>query len=779
MVKYGAKLDYEDQTLRLRAEGNKKQNSDGTLKLRLVEPITVPARSEIIAACYVGHNTDAPKMGIVEPHFETEQSQNIMVARCLVRPHKYQGRVMVPMRVANVLPTSTSLQAGLVMGHLVEAAEARASNTFAATYMVHPESNNKRCSPPGTKSKWLEQCCNEPTLTREQRVGLKSLLNKYQHIFSQSEADLGRANIISHVIDTGGATPIKQAPRRVPDHQRRQIEDCVSNMLNQGVIRESQSAWSSPICLVTKKDGTPRFCVDFRKLNATTRVDAYPLPRIDDSLDALAGSRFFSSLDLTAGYWQVEIKPKDRPKTAFSTPTGELFEFNVLPFGLVNAPSTFERLMEQVLAGLSWKSCLIYLDDILVFSDTFTTHLGRLEEVFKRLEVANLKMKPSKCHFAQRKIHYLGHIVSAEGVATDPAKIQAILDYPTPHNVKTLRSFIGLTSYYRRFVQNFSTIARPLFDLTKKDTPFNWSQSCQEAFEFLKGRLVTTPILAYPDFQAPFKAYSDASGYGIGCVLSQDQNGKERVICYASRTLTPAEQNYSVIEREALGLIYAVKVFRPYLYDHQFQLITDHNPLKWLRTMRNPHGKFSRWVLLLEEFHPTIITRKGDTLPHVDALSRAPLPRNQDQMEDDIPMAIAPIVGQNEIQQWQNEDADIQKVKEHLQSKTILPPNLSRIWKKAIPFLFVQNEILYYQGPSAKNPQLVIPKAKTKVVSGWCHDTLTAGHFGVAKTKQRAQERYFWPTMLKDLETKVKFCETCQRVKPTSITARAPLEPIA
>ncbi len=309
--------------------------------------------------------------------------------------------------------------------------------------------------------------------------------------------------------------------------------------------------------------------------------------------------------------------------------------------------------MEQVLAGLSWQTCLIYLDDILVFSDTFSTHLHRLEEVFKRLEAANLKMKPSKCRFAQRKIHYLGHIVSSEGVATDPSKIQAIVDYPVPHDVKSLRSFVGLASYYRRYVQNFSKIATPLFNLTEKNIPWEWSQACHEAFEFLKARLVSTPILAYPNFRMPFKVYSDASGYGIGSVLSQDQDGRERVICYASRTLTPAERNYSVIEREALGLIYAIKVFRPHLYGHPFQLITDHNPLKWLRTMRNPRGKFARWVLLLEEFQPTIITKPGDTLPHVDALSRAPLPHNTENTEDDTPLVIAPIVGQNQIHHWQ------------------------------------------------------------------------------------------------------------------------------
>ena len=252
-------------------------------------------------------------------------------------------------------------------------------------------------------------------------------------------------------------------------------------MLKSGIISPSSGPWASPIVLVKKKDGSTRFCVDYRKLNDVTLKDAYPLPRIDDSLDALEGSTWFSSLDLASGYWQVEMSPSDKEKTAFTTGSG-LYEFNVLPFGLCNAPSTFERLMELVLTGLHWKTCLVYLDDILIYAKTFEEHVERLGEVFSRLFAAGLKLKPKKCTLLQKEVVYLGHVVSGSGVATDPEKTKKIRDWPTPSNLKHVRSFIGLCSYYRRFIKDFACLAAPLHKLTQKDVGFKLTPECEHAF---------------------------------------------------------------------------------------------------------------------------------------------------------------------------------------------------------------------------------------------------------------------------------------------------------
>ena len=283
-------------------------------------------------------------------------------------------------------------------------------------------------------------------------------------------------------------------------------------MLHQGVIRESNSPWSSPVVMVKKKDSSWRFCINFRKLNERTVKDAYPLPRIDETLEALAGSRFFSTLDLASGYWQVEVEEKDRGKTAFSTREGH-YEFNVMPFGLTNAPSTFQRLMECVLAGMTYEQCLIYLDDIIVFSTSFEQRLQRLRTVFELLEKAGLKLKGKKCHFVQSKIRYLGHIVSKEGIQADPEKLCAMREYPIPYDIKELRQFLGLTNYYRRFIQGYSNIAAPLHKLTSKSVGgYNWDENCQAAFQTLKQKLISPPILAYPDFKHSFTIATDASG---------------------------------------------------------------------------------------------------------------------------------------------------------------------------------------------------------------------------------------------------------------------------
>ena len=285
--------------------------------------------------------------------------------------------------------------------------------------------------------------------------------NKEQLFFAISKEDLGRTAKVQHRINTGNSHPIRQPLRRIPPAKREEVRQLLKEMLDQDVIKPTISPWASPVVIVKKKDGSPRFCVDYRKVNTVTRKDAYPLPRVDDTLDTLAGSKWFSTLDLLSGYWQVEVRPEDREKTAFCTPDG-LFEFNVMPFGLCNAPATFQRLMDTVLAGLQWTNCLVYLDNVIVLGRTFKEHLSNLKEVFDKFREARLKLKASKCALCQEKVEFLGHIVSADGVATDPKKTEKVANWPVPRSRREVQQFLGLANYYRRFVQDYARIAKPL-----------------------------------------------------------------------------------------------------------------------------------------------------------------------------------------------------------------------------------------------------------------------------------------------------------------------------
>ena len=406
------------------------------------------------------------------------------------------------------------------------------------------------------------------------------LFRQYQDVFSQNDGDVGRTELVEHSIPVEeGTRPIRQPPHRLGPQKEAEADRQVQKLLEKGLIEPSSGAWSSPVVLVRKKDDSWRFCIDYRRLNAVTKQDAYPIPRIDESLDALAGSKLFSTLDLTSGYWQVPLDPDAQEKSAFATRSG-LWKWKVLPFGLTSAPATFQRLMERVLKGLHWKTLLLYLDDVIVIAPDFEAHVERLEEVLRRLRDAGLKLKPSKCELLKREVRYLGHVVSDKGVATDPDKLVAVREWPRPRDLKGLQAFLGTVGYYRQYVADYATIAKPLTTLTCKGNPWQWGLEAEQAFQKLKAGLLSAPILGYPDPKSQYILDTDASDVGVGAVLSQLQEGRERVVTYYSKTLSPSERNYCVTRKELLAVIKAVKHFRPYLDGQKFKLRTDHASLR-------------------------------------------------------------------------------------------------------------------------------------------------------------------------------------------------------
>ncbi len=349
--------------------------------------------------------------------------------------------------------------------------------------------------------------------------------------------------------------------------------------------------------------------------------DAYPLPRIEECLETLSGASYFCSLDLASGYHQIAMEEESKQKTAFSTRKG-LFQYTVMPFGASNSAGTFQRLMEITLAGLQWSKLVLYLDDVLSFSPTVDEMQVNLEQIFKQFKAANLKLKPSKCKLFQTSVEFLGHVVSSEGVACDPKKIEAIEQWERPKNVKDVRSFVGFCQYYRKFIENFSSIAAPLYHLTRKHAKFEWTEICETTFCTLKEKLVTAPVLAYPTREDVFILDCDASLYGIGGVLSQIQDGEERPIAYGSKTLTTGQQNYCTTMRELLAVVVFVKQFHHYLWGRKFRIRTDHASLTWLTNFKEPVGMLARWISVLGNYDFVIEHRKGAAHQNADSLSR-------------------------------------------------------------------------------------------------------------------------------------------------------------
>ena len=389
------------------------------------------------------------------------------------------------------------------------------------------------------------------------------------------------------------------------------------------MVVPSNSSWASPIVLVRKKDGSQRMCCDYRLLNSCTLKDAHPLPRADQSIDNLYGMKYFCSLDLASGYYQVEMDEDAQEKSSFCTRTG-LFKWRIMSFGLTNAPATFQRLMQRVLQGLHWSILMVYLDDILVYGTTVPQVLKRLEIVFKRLQEANLKLKPKKCHFFKKQLLFLGYQIGENGVHTDPSKVQAIKEFSTPKNVSEVRTWLGITGYYGKFVKDYASLAFPLNRLLDKENQFQWTPECEDSFQALKSGLITAPILGMPCPDGLMILDTDASNFGLGGVLSQIQDGKEVVLAYSSKAMSKQERQYCVTRQELLSIVYHIKHFKVYLWGTHFKVRTDHSSLKYLVSFKEPEGQLCRWLDALSEYDFEILTRPGKSHGNADFMSRGP-----------------------------------------------------------------------------------------------------------------------------------------------------------
>ena len=617
---------------------------------------------------------------------------------------------------------------------------------------------------------------NDTETLKKEGGKLLEIINRFKGIIATSNFDLGSTDIIKHTIDVQGNPPIRLRAYRPPFKQKEEIDRQVQEMLDHGIIRPSKSPWAAPVVLVKKKSGEMRFCINYRQLNNATKKDSYPLPRIDDILDKMSGKTIFSTLDLASGYFQIVMDDASKELTAFIV-ENNLYEFNRMPFGLTNAPSTFQRLMNFVLRDTLQKFALVYLDDIIIFSNDRDNHYHHIETIFKLLHDAGLKLKLKKCHFLKESVEYLGHIISKEGIAPDPGKIDKIANYKVPQNSEELASFLGLTGYYRPFIKDYGTIAKPLSCQTKKSKkePLIWGEIEQKAFEILRIRLTTSPILAYPDFTAQFQIFTDASNYGIGAILSQTQNGQEVVISYRSRHLKPSELKYATIEKEALAVVFGIKQFKHYLIDSEFLVISDHRPLQWLENIKDENGRLGRWAVQLANMKYKIKYKPGRVHQNADCLSRIQM--LQIVHASDSELSITRAQASDPLCQDINNLLDEGQLSQENKDK---PP----VWAKEIQLFNNTNGILTRDfWPTSQRRrkemrnQIVLPLSLRPLILQEYHDKPASGHLAFHRTFLKVQDKYYWPNMITDIK---EYCKACVKCATTSkkVQPRAPLHPL-
>jgi len=596
-------------------------------------------------------------------------------------------------------------------------------------------------------------------------------------------------------IDTGDSKPKIQRVRPVNAAKTVIATAYTQEQLDLGIMCPSKSPWGSNYVFVTKKDSDElRPCGDFREVNSVTVFDAYPMPDVKTILYRIAIARLFSTFDMAKGFNQIPLDKVDRIKTAIFTPLG-LMEFKVMPFGLKNAPAIFQRAMETVLGDLLHKCCLVYIDDVIVFSENEDDHLRDMREFFTRIKKFRFRINPKKIQLIRKKIKILGHIICNGYYSPDPAKIEGIQNCPLPTTRTQLRSFLGLVSYYRNFVKHLAHVAGPLYKMTSKNAPAKitaWTSETIEAFEKIK-KIMCDLILHTPDLNGTFTVQCDASGYGLGAVLLADVNETTQPVCYISRNLKDAEKNYSVTEQECLAVVWACEKFRPFIECTRFTVVTDHKALTWLSTMKDPKGRLARWALRLQGFNYKIGYRPG-ALNHVpDMLSRNPVTKDEpdflpevfviDETEE-IQLNKFPLFEQfnrENLVAAQKADTLLRELQTYL-ANGLLNPSLSNIDKQHV-LLMAKNAFEMEDGLLVRycNPfnelsfqdelnyeRILIPKSLRNVVLRRLHDDPTSGHLGIEATHDRIQKRFYWPNMYKTIEKYITSCHTCQMCKASN-----------
>jgi len=580
--------------------------------------------------------------------------------------------------------------------------------------------------------------------------------------------EVGRAKFTEHKIYVESIPPIFSPQYRVPYASRKIIEEHVTKLLSQGIIEPCSSPWSSPVLLVKKHSSNEyRFCVDFRKINGVIKKDLYPIPRIDDTLESLHGASVFTTLDMKNGFHQIPLAEESRDVTAFRTMSGS-YRFARSPQGLSTSPAAFQRACNLAFSSQLGRYAYCYIDDVVIFSKTFDEHIEQLDEILDQIEKCGLKLGIKKCQFASSSVKYLGHFVDKNGIHVDPAKTKAISAAVPPKNQKQVRSFLGAAGYYRKFIKNFAGIAAPLSHLTRKKIRFKWTHECQEAFDIIKRKLSTAPVLAYPDNDLPYSLHTDASNNAIGAVLNQCNpiNGNEQPIAYFSRKLKDCEINYSISEREALAIFEGVRFFQPYLWLQKFTIITDHTALKYIFKFKNTVPRIARWALYLSDYQYDIEYKSGKKHVVPDYLSRNDCEDekiaviNTEDMSETLDTEV--------LIREQRSDEKLSEIIKHVEGVTVGIPKLNV--NTSIDEFYIEDDVLFrlprFNNKISKlSVQVVIPRSLINTALKIIHSSSIACHQGYLRTLQRARDNFYWPNMAKDVKNYVQCCLECQKRK--------------
>ena len=722
----------------------------------------------------------------VTPYSRIYDEYNLLIPRCLVTLFKGPNVICLPVTNPSGSTVTifkdtkavefTSIQAASIVcaiGIFEVAGTDASTDIYEAVY----PSDLLSTQTPSTQM-FNDQL--NPNLSPDLKSRMQAHISQNKDLFGSEPTRSDTPQCDEHRIPiTPDAQPARMRPYPFnPALTAAQVTE-VNTLLQAGIIRPSKSSWAAPALMIKKPNGSFRMCIDYRRLNKVTIKDVYPLPRIQDMLNAINGAQYMSSLDMLKGFYQIPVAEEDRHKTAFSTSWGH-FEFNRMPFGLTNAPATFQRLMDTVLTGLVPLICMVYIDDILIFSRTFDQHLLDLDRVFSAVRSANLKLNLSKCFFGFTELKYLGHIISRDGLKPNPETIQSVNDFPVPTNKLETQRFLGLANYYRRFIERFSDIAEPLIALTrgndKKSFPI--TGDALASFNALKAALTSTPVLAYADFTKPFILRTDASNIGLGAILQQQAGATgnlRSVVAYASRSLNPAERHYSATEREGLAVVWAVTHFRMYLTGVGFTVETDHAALMSLTTSNQTNSRLVRWALFLQGFDMTVKHRPGQTMLDADCLSRAPVLHVMATLRAPATTPKSP------LQEKQEQDPQIAALKTFLLTGELSTDERINVAVVAMApsASVIEGLVCILPKGQDKTPLVIVPKSLQHTIMEASHVAPTGGHLGFDKVYGAIRLKYFWPQLYQDVAKFVSECAVCDlNRKLTTATPTAPLQPI-